>query len=800
MMKLTCRIVALLAMFAACCGVVSGQSAAPTKDRDWPAYNGGRNGDHYSALKQIDKSNVSQLQVAWQFDTGEKGGMQSNPLIVGRVLYAYTPSQKVIALDAVTGKLLWKFESGVVGTQPNRGVAYWTDGKQGRVLAGVMNYLYALDSATGKPIASFGGGGRIDLRKGLRVDGKGDEFEQQSVVLTTPGLVYKDLIVVGGRNPETHPAPPGDVRAFDVLTGALRWRFQTIPHPGQSGYETWPKDAWRDAGAANNWAGMSLDAARGILYVPTGSAVFDFYGGDRIGDDLFANTLLALDAATGKRLWHFQGVHHDIWDRDFPAPPALVTVKRDGKSVDAVAQTTKQGWVYLFDRVTGKPLFPIEERAYPASTVVGEVTARTQPLPTLPAPYGRQRLTEEMLTNRTAEAHAWAVKEFRTFRSEGQFVPFSVGKQTVVFPGFDGGAEWGGPAVDPNSGVLYVNENEMAWTGGLEENKPSGNAGADAYRSQCGMCHGTNLGGSPPAFPSLVGVDKRLTDSEIESTIAHGKGRMPSLPNLSAEEAAGIVKYLKALLLTEAGKTDKQELVAGAVPNPVGGRVYAEQCAACHGEQMEGQAPSVPMLAGVGSRLSIAQVVEVLRDGKGVMPASPELKRAELDALLRYIGMDLTAKPNSTMGGGGKVPYRFTGYRKFLDPDGYPAIALPWGTLNAIDLNTGKYLWRIPLGEYPALMAEGLKATGTENYGGPIVTAGGVVFIGATVFDRKFRAFDSGTGELLWETQLPFGGLATPATYSVEGRQFVVIAAAGGRDPKGPTGGSYVAFSLPVGR
>ena len=512
MMKLTCRVLVSIGLFAAYCGVAPGQSAAPTTDHDWPAYNGGRDGDHYSALKQIDRGNVSQLQVAWQFDTGEKGGMQSNPLIVGRVLYAYTPSQKVVALDAVTGKLLWKFDSGIAGTQPNRGVAYWTDGRQGRVLAGVMNYLYALDAATGRPIASFGEGGRIDLRKGLRVGAKGDDFEQQSVVLTTPGLVYKDLIVVGGRNPETHPAPPGDVRAFDVRTGALRWRFQTIPHPGQVGYETWPKDAWRDAGAANNWAGMSLDAARGILYVPTGSAVFDFYGGDRIGDDLFANTLLALDAATGKRLWHFQGVHHDIWDRDFPAPPALVTVRRDGKPVDAVAQTTKQGWVYLFDRVTGKPLFPIEERAYPGSTVAGEVTSKTQPLPTLPEPYGRQRLTGDMLTNRTAEAHAWAVKEFQTFRSEGQFVPFSVGKQTVVFPGFDGGAEWGGPAIDPSTGVLYVNENEMAWTGGLEENKPSGNAGADAYRSQCGMCHGTNLGGSPPAFPSLVGVDKRLTD------------------------------------------------------------------------------------------------------------------------------------------------------------------------------------------------------------------------------------------------------------------------------------------------
>jgi quinoprotein glucose dehydrogenase len=669
----------------------------------WAVYNGGKDGDHYSRLTQINRANVKKLRVAWRFDTGEKGGIQDNPLIVGRTLYAYTPTQKIVALDAATGAVRWKFDSGVGGTQPARGMAYWTDGRQGRILAGVMNFLYCLDAETGKPVASFGEAGRIDLRKGLGRDGGDGDFEHQSIVLTTPGILYKDLIIVGGRNPETHPAPPGDVRAFDVRTGKLRWSFHTIPHPGEPGYETWPAEAWKTAGAANNWAGMALDERRGIVYVPTGSAVFDFYGADRVGDDLYADTLLALDARTGKRLWHFQGVHHDIWDRDFPAAPALFSVQWDGRTVDGVAQTTKQGYLYLFDRVTGKPLFPIHEHPYPASTVAGEAASPTQPVPDTPEPYARQRLTEDMLTTRTPEAHAWAVKEFRTFTSNGQFVPLAVDRQTVVFPGFDGGAEWGGPAIDPEAGVLYVNATEMAWTGGLVAADQGASLGAQVYQGQCAVCHGQDRTGSPPAFPSLVDVTRRLTPEKIADVTRNGTARMPGFPGVDEGQMKALLHYL------EAGEEGSGKELAGE---------YAQE------------------------------------------------------------------------------QYTFTGYRKFLDPDGYPAIAPPWGTLNAIDLKTGKYLWKIPLGEYPALAENGMKNTGSENYGGPIVTAGGLVFIGATVYDRKFRAFDSGSGELLWETELPFAGVATPATYMVDGRQFVVIAASGGRDPKGPVGGEYVAFAL----
>ncbi len=668
-------------------------------DANWGVYGGSAKDDRYSSLTQINRGNVSNLREAWRYDTGEAGGLETSPIIVDGVLYAYTPKQEVIALDAANGKLLWKFNSGIASRQVTRGLAYWENGKDKRILAGVMNFLYALDATTGKAIPSFGDKGRIDLRQGL-----GREPMMQSIALTSPGIVYKNLIIVDGRDPEALPAPPGDIRAFDVRSGKLRWSFHTIPHPGEPGYYTWPKDAWKYSGAANNWAGMALDTARGIVYVPTGSAADDFYGADRLGNDLFADSLIALDAETGKRIWSFQDVRHDLWDRDFPAPPALLTVKRDGREIPAVAQTTKQGYVYLFNRVDGKPLFPIAYRKYPPSTTPGEVAAREQPLPTKPAPYARQLLTEDLLTNRTPAAHAWALKQFRTFRSEGQFVPFSVGVNTVVFPGFDGGAEWGGPAVDPETSIIYINSNDIAWTGSLAK-RPASSGGRGVYLSQCSVCHGENLAGSPPQFPSLVQIGKRLTMQQIATTIEQGGGgRMPAFPNLQGDALKELVAYLT-----------------------------------------------------VGQDKSIA----------GAHHATAFM------------------------------PYGFTGYKKFLDPDGYPAVLPPWGTLNAIDLNTGNYVWKIPFGYYPELAAKGMKDTGTENYGGPVVTAGGLLFIGATNFDKQFRAFDKTTGKLLWKTTLPFAGNATPATYQVDGRQYVVIAAGGGKDGNNPSGGVYVAFSLP---
>ena len=674
--------------------------AAGVSSADWPAYGGSSAGTRYSPLKQINRSNVARLAMAWSYDTADgAGASQTQPIVVDGVLYGLTPRHKVIALSAATGKLLWRFDPGKAGRGANRSVVYWSSGTDRRIFSALDSFVYALDATTGKPIPGFGKEGRIDLREGL-----GRDPSRLSIVLTSPGIVYKDLLIVGGRTPEALPAPPGDIRAYDVRTGSLRWSFHTIPHPGEPGYETWPKEAWTYSGSANNWAGMAVDEKRGIVYVPTGSAATDFYGADRLGDNLFANCLIALDAATGRLLWHFQAVRHDLWDRDFPSPPVLVTVKHDGKPVDAVAQPTKQGWVYLFDRVSGKPLFPIEYRKYPASSLPGEAVADTQPLPTRPAPFARQILTGDMLTNRTPEAHQWALARFRELISGGQFIPFSVGRETVIFPGFDGGAEWGGSAFDPESGLLFVNANDLPWTSSMVENQ-GGASGRELYLTNCANCHGDDMSGAPPQIPALAGIGTRRTRPELTALIRAGAGRMPAFPNLRPPELNALVEYL----------------------------------------------------------------------------ASGENK--ELDA------SEAAAKTPR---------FRFTGYHKFLDPDGYPAVVPPWGTLNAINLSTGEYAWKVPLGEYPELAQKGMKDTGTENYGGPVVTAGGLVFIAATDFDRKFRAFDKRTGKLLWETTLPFAANATPATYEVGGRQFVVIYATGGKGRReDPTGGMYIAFALP---
>lgn len=672
-------------------------SQARADYREWRAYGGTPDQIRYSSLDQINRSNVHKLEVAWTYDTGEGGDLQTQPIVIDGVLYAYTPTHKTIALDAATGALVWQFDSGIEGTGANRGLMYWAHRSDRRVFAAVDQYIYALDAKTGKPIETFGDKGRIDLREHL-----GREPAHQSVRLTTPGVIYKDLMIVGGRVSESLPASPGYVRAYDVRTGELRWTFHTIPRPGEYGYETWPKDAWKFIGGANSWSGMTLDEKRGVIYVPTGSAAADFYGGDRLGDNLFANSLIALDAATGKRLWHYQFVRHDILDRDLPTPPALVRVKRNGRMIDALAQPTKQGFLFVLDRDTGKPLFPIDEVPVPASDVPGEVASATQPLPRVPAPYARQRLTADTLTNRTPEANRWAREEFAKMKSDGPFAPITLGQDTVIYPGLDGGAEWGGPAFDPKTGILYLNTNEMAWLGALAPND-GGVGGRSLYLRDCAQCHGDDRRGAPPSIPSLLDVGSRLTPSHIGEMIYKGGGRMPGFPTLSAEERSALIEYLVT------------------------------------GEE------------GVGPKVE----------------AAPGVSR-----------------------------YRFTGYRRWLDPEGYPAVGTPWGMLNAIDLNTGEYVWRIPFGEFPELVARGMTQTGSENYGGPVVTAGGLLFIGATNHDRKFRAFDKRNGELLWETTLPYSANATPATYKVKGRQYVVVLASGGKSREGP-GGVYVAFALP---
>jgi quinoprotein glucose dehydrogenase len=680
----------------------------PLSYREWRNF-GGADNTHYSSLDQINRETVGELKVAWTFETGDSfpdSEMPCNPIVVGGVLYATTPKLRVIALDAATGKLIWKFDPHE-GEAPNhkmrnRGLTHWSMGADRRIFFTFRNFLNALDAATGKPISEFGGGaGRIDLNQGL--DREPKDF---SVSVTSPVAVYRDLVIVGGLMSEALPSGPGHIRAFDARTGERQWIFHTIPHPGEFGHNTWPPDAWQYIGGANNWSGMTVDARRGLVYVPTGSAAFDFYGANRVGDNLFANTLLCLDAATGQRKWHFQTIKHDLWDRDLPSAPSLVTVKRGLRRIDAVAQPTKSGHLFLFNRRNGKPLFPIEHREVSQDVAPFERAAETQPFPLAPPPFSRQELTEAMLTRRTPEAHAAVLERFKTVRSKGQFEPPST-EGTIVFPGFDGGAEWGGTAYDPETNLMYVNANEMAWILRLIE-KPRIAAktnGLQLYTALCASCHKVDLTGTPPEFPSLENILSRRSEADVRALIKTGSGRMPGYPDLDENTMNAITRYVVA-----------------------------------------------------------RENIETTSSLAGISP------------------IDLR--------------YTIDGYNKFLDPEGYPAVEPPWGTLTAINLNTGDFAWRIPLGEYPELAAKGMKNTGTENYGGPLVTAGGLLFIGATNFDKKFRAFDKATGELLWETTLPAAGNATPCTYEIGGRQFIVIAAGGGKWGN-PAGGSYVAFALP---
>jgi quinoprotein glucose dehydrogenase len=552
------------------------------------------------------------------------------------------------------------------------------------------NWLYALHARSGQPVAGFGNDGHVDLREGL-----GRPADKLTVTASTPGVVFEDLLIMGSTVPETLPSAPGDIRAFDINTGRMRWSFHTIPHPGELGYETWPPDAWKVAGGANAWAGVSLDVRRGLVFAATGSASFDFYGANRAGDNLFADCVLALDARTGTYKWHFQGLKHDIWDLDFPAAPNLITVTRGGRKVDAVAQVTKTGFVFVLDRETGKPLFPIEYRQVPGSRIEGEAAAKTQPVPVRPPAFTRSGPTEAMLTRRTPEAHAAVLAQFRALKS-GLFTPPST-EGTIIFPGVDGGAEWGGAAFDPETALLFVNANEMPWIVRLIPNDDT-----SLYNAKCAACHKSDRTGTPAA-PSLIDIGKRKTQDQLIEVIRHGTGRMPGYPDLGAKNTNDLVQFL---------------------------------------------------LTG---------------NDRG---ADPELKK------------DPTY-----------VKYRSDGETLWRDPDGYPPITPPWGTLNAIDLNAGTIRWRIPFGEYPELVAKGLRNTGSDNYGGPVVTASGLLFIGATNFDRKFHAYDKLTGKLLWETTLPAAGNATPSIYSINGREFIVIACGGGKNGA-PSGSSIVAFAL----
>jgi quinoprotein glucose dehydrogenase len=688
--------------------------SAPAATSDWAAH--GANAAHTQAspLDQINRSNVASLKVAWTYHTGDarpdRSQIQCNPIVVRGVLYATSPQLKVFALDAATGQPKWVFDPFTAGADQsglgvNRGVVYWEDehGRDARILVGAGYTLFALDAATGRPIESFGEKGGVDLRAGL-----GDRAKNLYVVANTPGATYRNLLILGTRVGEgPGPSAPGHVRAYDVRTGRIVWTFHTIPQPGERGHDTWPADAWKRIGGANSWSGVTIDRERGLVFLPTGSAAFDFWGGNRKGHNLFANSLLVLKAATGEYVWHYQFVRHDVWDRDLPQAPVLVTVRRGGRSIPAVAQATKTGHVFVFHRETGTPLFPMEEQAVPASDLEGEETAASQPVPTAPPAFARQVFTEAEITTLNPEATASVRERFRAARGGSTWAAPST-QGTIIFPGFDGGAEWGGASYDEKSGLFYVNGNEMPW-------------------------------------------------------------------------------ILRMVKLGKAGE-------GGDAP---GRRTYQAFCGTCHGENRQGDPlKTVPSLDGIESRLSRADVAAIIDNGRGQMPSFKVIPQADREALIAFLFRDVQPRRTTRTENDPTedVVYAHTGYNRFLDPKGYPAVRPPWGTLNAIDLNTGTIAWRVPLGEFPELTKLGIAPTGTENYGGPVVTAGGLVFIGATK-DERIRAFDAANGRTLWEAPLPAAAHATPAVYAVGGKQYVVIAAGGGKGTK--SGDAYVAFALP---
>ncbi|MBC9928934.1 PQQ-binding-like beta-propeller repeat protein [Chitinophaga qingshengii] len=692
-----------------------------TENNTWEVTGGSKRNIKYSALHQIDTSNVSQLQVAWvyhseQDDTSRFGPMQCNPIVIDSMLYAVSPKLKLFAIHAGTGKPLWSFDPADSLTNKtwhrnsvnmNRGVAYWTDGTDKRIIYSVGPIVFEVNALTGKLVPDFGTDGGIDLRIGLGMD-----KEKAFIAPTSPLIVFKDLFFAGGYVGEE---TPGHLRAFDIKTGKQKWIFHTIPYPGEPGYETWEDStAYKHMGSTNSWSGFSLDEKNGILFAGTGNPTNDFYGGDRHGNGLYGNSILAIDALTGKLKWHFQTVHHDVWDMDLPTPPVLVTVQRDGKPVEAVAQTTKTGMIFLLERTTGKALFPIEERPMITSGAVeGEKLWATQPFPTLPKPFARQKLTENDLNTLGGDSSYQDIKRrFKSYRSEGIYTP-PTKEGTIILPGYDGGGEWGGPAFDPESQILYVNASEMPWVLNLVENKPAAQkaqtnleAGVLLYNQYCMACHGPErLGGGD--YPAIIGIEKKYNHKQFTDLVASGRRMMPGFSQLSKEEKDALATFI---LNIKSGQ----------------------------------QKPFKGKLAATSS---------------------------------------------------GKISYASTGYNKFLTKEGYPAISPPWGTLNAVDLNTGEYKWTVPLGEFEELKKKGIPATGMENYGGPVVTAGNLIFIAATA-DGKFRAFNKRNGKTLLELDLPAPGFATPCTYEVNGKQYVVIAC-GGSKWGGKSSDAYVAFALP---
>ncbi len=715
--------------------------------RNWRVYEGGNANIKYSGLDQVNSKNVATLQVAWTYSATQVSDtnttdMKTNPLIIDGVLYGLNPQLKLFALDAATGKEKWVYDpvsvplkgknvgrgSFASSTKISRGLSFYRGSETDQRIIyapGGGHALYCVNALTGKLITSFGDNGIVDLHDAMdwtppptgSVNLK--TAQDFHISLTSPGIIYRDLIIVGSRMSEGPLTPPGDIMAFDVHTGKRRWIFHTIPRPGEPGYETYEnKEAYKYVGAANAWGGLSLDEQRGIVFTGTGSPTPDFWGGNRRGDGLYGDSTLALDAATGKLLWHFQEVHHDLWDWDNPTAPILATITMDGKKRDVVVQTTKQGFIFMFDRVTGKPIHPIKEVPVPQTQLKGEYTSPTQPEPTFFEPYARQVLTEEDLLKDgiSDDSYQDLLRRFRALDHDNMWNPPS-SRGTIQSPGFNGGGEWGGPAFDPDTEIMYINANESPWVIGprTEEHRDTSEfsgltnleAGKKLYQQSCSGCHGADRKGQGN-YPSLVSLG--IDEASFKSLIFTGKGTMPPFTHLTEGQRTAIASYVLDLKA-------RQE------------------------ERFE------------------------------------DLSRTDLPTYYQN-------------------PYHEGSSGKFLTREGYPGVKPPWGHLTAINLNTGKVVWKQTIGDYPELQAKGIHA-GSENFGAPVVTAGGVIFIAATR-DEKIRAFDKMTGKLLWQADLPAAGIATPAIYEVNGKEYIVIACGGGGKQLTKSGDKYVAFALPT--
>lgn len=685
---------------------------------DWPVYKADAESSSYSNLSDINTENVQQLALAWTFNPDDVAsgsrfaGSQCNPIIIDGVMYLSSARHRIYAVNAANGKKIWSFDpfNGGPGGGSFRGVTYWADGHDKRILFTGGDVLFALNAETGLPIPEFGTKGMVSMNVGIR-----DDPEKISIKPTSPGIVYQDLLIIGNEVSELYGAQPGYVRAYNIRTGKLSWTFHTVPKPGEPGYDTWPKDAWKYAGGANCWGGLSVDEKRGMVFFGTGSPSYDFYGADRIGTNLFGNCVVALDAKTGRYIWHFQTIHHDLWDYDLPAPPNLVTVVKDGKEIAAVAQTSKVGFLYVLNRETGESLFPIEELAVPASDIPGEQAWPTQPFPSKPKPYSRQHMTIDDLSDFSPESHDSLIRMFKNTRYEGLFTPPST-KGTWMLPGTIGGSEWGGAAFDASTNIIYLKSNESPEIDLLQKIEPGKNLvvlsdyddGKKIYTSYCANCHKADRTGDEPQYPSLTNLQKRMTAAEVLQKIKQGGGKMPSFGGIITGHEAGIIDYLF-------GRSEKQL------------------------SQKE------------------ADILEISRNKSSNIEVKKDLKTA--DTAVTYLNV--------------------TAYAQLKDMEGYPAIKAPWGTLNAINLNTGDYAWTVAVG------------TGSP---GPIATGGGLVFLGGAR-DRKFQAFDKSTGKILWEITLPGVASSTPCTYKCNGKQYIAVSVSGSKESPA---GSVMAFALPL--